>query len=506
MKQHIVCVHPEKTLLARQDQLAWKLAECALDPAPISPEVTDMVINRLIDNMSVALASLNRIPVQIAQDQAMSYPKNPGAVIMGYSNQHKFSADWCAYANGVAVRELDFHDTFLAKDYAHPADSIPPVLAVAQQTSCNGQDLLRGIVSAYEVHIALVKSINLHKHKIDHIAHLCPAQVAGIGALLSMDCKKLYQAINQAVHVSFTTRQSRKGAISSWKAFAPAHSGKLAITAIDRCIRGGDAPTPIYEGEDSVIARLLDGPQAQYFVTLPEKGEEKSLILESYTKEYPAEYQAQALIDLAFEIRKQVSNLEEVKEIIIYTSHHTHYVIGTGSKDPQKQDPKANRETLDHSITYIFAVALEDGFLKPVESYNPQRAGRLSTIRLWHKIKTCEEEKWTKLYHHPDPNKKSFGGRVKIVFKDGSILVSEKHCACAHPNGERPFTRSDYIQKFMELSQLVSVEKSVEKSVEEEKTRFLSLVQRLPELSAQEVQSLNVQTQAHWAKKSTGIL
>jgi hypothetical protein len=36
-------------------------------------------------------------------------------------------------------------------------------------------------------------------------------------------------------------------------------------------------------------------------------------------------------------------------------------VIGTGANDPQKMDPKASRETLDHSIMYIFAVALEDG-------------------------------------------------------------------------------------------------------------------------------------------------
>ena len=44
----------------------------------------------------------------------------------------------------------------------------------------------------------------------------------------------IYQAVQQAVHVSFTTRQSRKGEISSWKAYAPAHAGKLAVEAVDR--------------------------------------------------------------------------------------------------------------------------------------------------------------------------------------------------------------------------------------------------------------------------------
>ena len=40
------------------------------------------------------------------------------------------------------------------------------------------------------------------------------------------------------MHTTISTRQSRKGEISSWKAFAPAHAGKLAIEATDRAMRG----------------------------------------------------------------------------------------------------------------------------------------------------------------------------------------------------------------------------------------------------------------------------
>ena len=61
------------------------------------------------------------------------------------------------------------------------------------------------------------------------------------------------------LHTTISTRQSRKGEISSWKAFAPAHAGKLAIEAVDRAMRKEGAPSPIYEGEDSIIAQILDG-------------------------------------------------------------------------------------------------------------------------------------------------------------------------------------------------------------------------------------------------------
>ena len=80
-----------------------------------------------------------------------------------------------------------------------------------------------------------------------------------------------------------------------------------------------------------------------------------------------------------------------MEKIVIHTSHHTHAVIGTGANDPQKMDPKASRETLDHSIMYIFAVALQDGRWHHVDSYTPKRAGRADTVRLWHKIETRED-------------------------------------------------------------------------------------------------------------------
>ena len=156
------------------------------------------------------------------------------------------------------------------------------------------------------------------------------------------------------------------------------------------------------------------------------RGQTKKAILETYTKEYSAEYQSQALIDLAKKLKKKIQNLNQIKKIDIYTSHHTHYVIGTGANDPQKMDPNASRETLDHSIMYIFAVALEDGDWHHVKSYTKARAKRKSTIKIWKSIKTYEDKKWTKKYHDPNPKKKSFGAKVVITLKNGKKFQKKK--------------------------------------------------------------------------------
>ena len=484
MIDHDVKVSPSKAGLKREDQLAWKIAGVAADKVAVAKDVAAMIVNRVIDNASVAIASSNRHAIVSARDMALARPNKAGASVFGVASGKRVSPEWAAWANGVAVRELDMHDTFLAADYSHPGDNIPPILAVAQTMEKSGKDLIRGLATGYEIQIDLVRAICLHEHKIDHIAHLCPAQAAGIGTLLGLKQDVIYQAVQQAVHVSFTTRQSRKGEISSWKAYAPAHSGKLAIEAVDRVMRGEGAPSPIYEGEDSVIAWMLNGPQAHYVVPLPAPGEAKRAIMDSYTKEHSAEYQSQALIDLAFRMREKISDFDAIEKIVIHTSHHTHYVIGTGANDPQKMDPKASRETLDHSIMYIFAVALQDGSWHHVDSYAPKRAARADTVRLWHKIETTEEAEWTRRYRATDPNELSFGGRVEIVMRDGSKIVDEMAVANAHPMGAKPFGRTDYIRKFQILTDGIITAR--------ESNRFLEAAQELPGMAAGDLHRLNV--------------
>jgi 2-methylcitrate dehydratase len=484
MRQHQVRVHPSASTPPRAKLLAWQLALLANDATPLDDDVVDMIINRIIDNTGVAVAALRRLPVANARAQALAHPHVGGATVIGVDSVKRVSCEWAAWANAAAVRELDFHDTFLAEDMNHPGDMIPSIVAVGQQCGATGAQLLRGIATAYEVSGALTSGIALHTHRIDHLPHIAAGMVAGIGTMLSLPTEVIYQALNHAVHVTVTTRQSRKGEISTWKAHAPAHASKIAVEAIDRAMRGDTSPTPIYEGDDSIIAWLLDGPDAHYVVALPAAGEPKRAIMDTYTKAHSAEIQAQAWIDLAFRLRTRITDLSQVDEIVIHTSHHTHRIIGSGSGDPQKYNPEANRETLDHSLMYIFAVALEDGAWHHDASYHPSRASRQSTVTLWHSIRTVEDADWDARYHHADPLQRAFGGHVVVCLRDGSEVHDEIEVADAHPRGLRPFARGDYIAKFSTLAS--------EYATNSERERFLATTLALDKLSAGRLGELNV--------------
>ena len=157
-------------------------------------------------------------------------------------------------------------------------------------------------------------------------------------------------------------------------------------------------------------------------------------------------------------------------------------------------DPSASRETLDHSIMYIFAVALEDGNWHHIKSYTRTRAKRKSTIKIWHSIKTHEDKKWTKKYHDPNPKNKSFGAKVIVTLKNGTKISEQLDKADAHPYGNRPFKREDYINKFITLTNKIISKK--------ESLRFLNLVQKLKQLKSRDLNKLNIEVKRKYLKSN----
>ena len=257
MKTFNINIQKPGEKLKKENQLAYRIAVMSSEDWNLTDEITEMVGNRIIDNAGVAVAALNRKAVKIARAQAMQFENKNGATLFGLEDNKKYDCQWAAWANAVAVRELDFHDNIMAKETCHPGDCIPTILAVAQQKNCNGEDLVKAIATSYETQLRLSMSIALNPNRIDHVGHLGPAITSAIGKLLKLDADTIYQAIQWSAHTSIFTRQGRKGEFSSWKAYAPGLVGKNAIDAIDRAIRGDTSPSPVWEGDYGIIPILL---------------------------------------------------------------------------------------------------------------------------------------------------------------------------------------------------------------------------------------------------------
>ena len=471
--------------IEKKNQLAWLLASMAAQPWDSNESINEMVGNRLVDNAGVAIAAINRDPVCVARSQAMFHKNKNGSTLFGLSSDEKFNCEWAAWANAVAVRELDFHDNIMAKETCHPGDCIPTILAVAQQKKLNGKDLIRGIATSYEIQLRLSMSIALNPNKIDHVGHLGPAITGGIGAMLNLDEETIYQAIQYSAHTSIFTRQGRKGDLSSWKAFAPGLVGRNAIDAIDRAIRGEKGPSPVWEGDYGIVPILLHKENEDIEINLPEKNAPRAGILSTFTKEHSAGYHGNSIIDVAFLLKEKIKDLKEIKKINIYSKKYTHIVMGSGSNDPEKYSPEASRETLDHSAMYIFAVALEDGFWHHETSYSKERKQNPETVNLWKKVETFEDPEFNrKYYDEKDPLKKVQGAKIEVIMNDETKITEQLDFANAHPGGKMPFGRNEYIKKMQPLiNGFVS---------HQEELRFVNLINNLEKLNSNEIQNLNL--------------
>lgn len=473
-------------VLPETSQLAWTFAEFATTRAPLDPDAIEMVANRIIDCAAVSAAAFDRSTVRSARAQAAAHPAAGGARVTGLPRDKRVCPAWAAWANVTAVRELDFHDNHYGYGVSHPSESIAPLIAVAEATGRTGEDLLHGILTAYEIQTALSVTFNLGRRHIDHVAHLGPAVAAGLGSLLGLDTTTVFHAINHAAHVSVAPLQARKGAISGWKAHAPAHVAKLAIEAVDRAMRGQTSPAPIYEGRSGLIAGLFDAADMIHTVNLPDLDQPRTTILETFPKAHAAAYHAQALVDLAFRLRPRVPDTDDVTNVAIVTKDYTHKHIGSGSGDPEKMDPNASRETLDHSAMYIFTVALQDGTFHHDLSYRPERAGRPDTVRLWKTVRTVADPEWTRRFTERAPLFKDHGARITITFKDGTTVDDEIAVPDAHPRGARPFQRSDYLAKLATLTDGIVPDS--------EQRRFADVAARIASLGADEIGDFHLST------------
>ncbi|MFW0777916.1 MAG: MmgE/PrpD family protein [Rickettsiales bacterium] len=495
---HTVCAEKKSGELAKEEQLAWKLAEIAFNAKDIEldADVKDMVKNRLIDNAAIALAALNELPIQVARAKALASEGMGKATLMGLPSK-TVGVSQAAFANASAVRFRDQDDTYLAAEYSHPDDNISPILAVAQQLGASGEDVLRGIAVAYEIHVALVGTgnetgINLYHHKVDHMTHIAAATAAGIGSMLALPKEQIYHAINFAVHNAISSRQSRKGDIGAQKEFVPGFSAEISIEAVHNAMHGLKGPNPVYEGVDSIIRRFLNGKNddnATYKVELVEPGKDKMRnILRTYPKEHAFEYQGQAIIDMALEMREKLPKKDDgkidfskVSNILLETSHHTHHVIGTDANDPQKIDPDSPRGTLDHSIMFAIARSMQLGRWDE-DVYNIPQDEKAELRAIMEKIQTAFDQKWEDRYHSTDPNEQAFGGRIIITLADGEKIEDEKAVANAHPLGSTPWKRPNYIDKLEKLTKAIMSDGARE--------AFIASVEKLEQLPSARLREL----------------
>jgi 2-methylcitrate dehydratase len=415
--------------------LANRLAEYAskLGFADLSDAAVHEAKRRFIDSFATASGAMGADAFAIARRCALRVSSQPGATLIGGGTS---SVEWATFVNGLLIRYLDYNDTYLSLEPAHPSDNLAPVLAVGEMVNATGQDLIVAAVLAYEVQCRLCDAASLRQHGFDHVTYGAISSAVAACKLLNLDPVKTAHAIGLAGVANVALRQTRAGELSMWKGCAFANAARNGVFAALVAAEGLTGPAPIFEG-DLGIMKLLTGP----FDLAPlGGGQQPFMITETYLKFWPAEYHSQSAIDAALQLRPQVGDLRNVQAIDIHSFDAGVDIIG---KDPEKWRPQT-RETADHSLPYCTAVALADGDVTEAQ-FAPARFSDPALLALVARVKVHRDAELSKRYPAGIPN------RVTVTLTDGKQLVKEVEFPRGH--ARNPMSNEEVEAKFRRLAE-----------------------------------------------------
>lgn len=218
-----------------------------------------------------------------------------------------------------------------------------------------------------------------------------------------------------------------------WKGCAASASARSAIFAAELAREGMTGPSEAFQGRHGIFEQVT-GP----FELAPFGGNDRPFAAErSGLKCIPTEYNSQLPLYLVLKLREKVA-VEEIASVHVEVYHFTYTEIGS---EPEKWRP-TTRETADHSLPYMVAVALMDGRIS-VESFSDARIRDPKLPSLMDRIEISENADFSRRYPA------SMDCRITIRTQQGACMIEEG----SYPKGHagNPMTDAEVEEKFRDL-------------------------------------------------------
>src|SRR3954466_10801608 len=364
---------------------------------------------RVIDSFATAVGAMDAEAYAVAKRCALRVQSDRPATLFGGGTS---SVEWATFVNGLLIRYLDYNDTYLSLEPAHPSDNLAPVLAVGEMAGRGGRDLITAAVLAYEIQCRLCDAASLRKSGWDHVTYGALSACAAACKLMGLDAVRTTHALGVAGVCNVALRQTRSGELSMWKGCAFANAARNGVFAALLAAEGMTGPAPIFEGDLGFMKLVSREP---FDLPTLGGGDTPFMIEQTYIKYWPAEYHSQSAIDAALQLRTELGgDVFKVQSIDIHTFEASYNIIG---KYPQAWAPKT-RETADHSLPYCTAAALYDGDVN-LDTFDEARFSDAALLDLTGKVQVHLDDALSTRYPKGIPN------RITVTLNDGRKLVEE---------------------------------------------------------------------------------
>jgi len=397
----------------------------------LPPEAVHECKRRLIDALGCLVGGFDAEPAAIARALARRSRGNPPARILG--TQEATSPELAAFANGTAMRYLDFNDAYFMKSSGHPSDTFAAILAVADAAGASGSKVVTAAAAAYETYCGLSDVVE-REQGWDHSVQAVMGSVIGAGQILGLDAGKMGNALSLAIIPNMALEQTRTGELAMWKGVAGPNAARNGIFAADLARAGMTGPGQAIEGKWGLWHAL------GRFQWEPFGGRGRPFrVTQTHIKCFPVVIHAQSPVTAALELHGKFdpAGIEAI-EIVSY------WVAGRYVDRKNPVWHPATRETADHSLPYCVIVALLDGEVTE-ESFSAKRIRDPRIAELLGKTTIREDAEFTRL--HP----REWPCRIELALRGGKKQAAEVRYFKGH--ARRPVSDAEIEAKFRALTE-----------------------------------------------------
>jgi 2-methylcitrate dehydratase len=378
---------------------------------------------RFMDSLGGLAAGFEAEPCVITRKVAFQTKDAKGATIYGTSR--KAPPDMAAFANATGVRYAEMNDVcqWAKTTFGHPSDVTMGVLAVAEKVGASGREFMTALVLAYEVYMAVAETLIFQGANtgskvgegFDHTNLTTLGTAIACGKLLGLDLEQMRNCISMAVVPNNAISQTRRGNLTMWKATASGQAARNGVFAAQLAKAGMEGPSQPFEGgagwfkliTRKPVSLVKLGGQGNHYRIRDTLIKPRAACAGTISSILAAEHAFKAFGKHQF---------SEIDSILVEAYSHA----AVAKTTPEHRNP-VNRETADHSIPYVVAVAMMDGEVGPRQ---------FDDDRLWHpelralipRIEVVPDAEMTAAYERWPVEHRT---RVTVRLKNGEKVVGE---------------------------------------------------------------------------------
>ena len=394
----------------------------------------------LLDSIGCALAAVHLEEMQAFQRYLEKLGGSPQATVIGSGLRTDPAS--AALMNCLLTRALDYNDIYWEQDPSHPSDMIGAALACAEAFNQNGKRALIAILVAYELEMRLchaahpgIREVGWHHASLTQFVSPLVA-----GKCMGLSREQLVAAVGISGSSHFTLGGVVAGHLTHMKNMADPLAAQAGVHAGLMANEGIKGPVEVFEGKEGLF-EVLNNVTWKPEEIVRDLGEE-FIIQRCGYKAYPTEALTHQPISAAIQVCQENDlQSENISSILVETTTRGADILS----DPSKFNPQT-KETADHSLPYVIAVAVADRQVLPV-SFAEEKLFDPVIRDLLTKISVVADEEIDRLF----PGVKR--ARVKITTKNGTSFQAQVDHAKGSP--ENPMSDAEIIAKFRANSRQV---------------------------------------------------